>query len=781
MKKTILAIAAFIAASAFSPIAEAAKLDPGSRARLRASGIGMAVKESGGVKKMIRKVASQEQRFGAFITLHDGYTAADLEEAGVLARSRRGKILLAELTKEQIALLEENPAVAEIRIEREVKSKMNLVRHLMGIDKIHAGEGLKQPYTGKGVIAGIIDGGFDPNHVNFKDAEGKTRIKQFTYFRPTEKGEYVTQNMPAERIGEIDTESDESFHGTHTLGIMAGGFKGKSKVAFMKEDAGAPGGYSGEVKEVENPYYGVAYDSDILVASGAGTDYLMALGFEEILNYAYDYAHAENRRIPVVVNLSLGTNIGPHDGSSILCRYMDEVSADPQVPLVICAAAGNEGDMNIALHKTLTAEDTELKTAFKSLDIAGTQYKNAMANPVYIYSDSADPFELQAVVISKTRNRIVLRIPLDTSNLQGSELYYVTEEGYKESDADLVDQTLARYFNGYLGVAGMLDASESGRYMAVVDVMLWDKAANQDKYVVGLVATGKAGQRLDIYTSGDFFELGSHGLDNMGFVGGGNDGTISDIATGKNIISVGSYNQRGKFASMDEGIYSLEGVDFDNNEVSPFSSWGTLVDGRKLPMVCAPGATVISSSNEYFLDKYNTIYGPGAIQATYEADGRKYSWHQCVGTSMSTPAVAGSICLWLEANPYLSYKDVQEIIAETAIVDDDVKKGNPIQWGAGKFDAYAGLKEALRRASGVEEIATAPETSFLLRELGGGRYEVFCAGVSGFEANLYSVAGANVLRERADGEELTISTEGLAPGVYVLSVNGLGSRKILVK
>lgn len=64
---------------------------------------------------------------------------------------------------------------------------------------------------------------------------------------------------------------------------------------------------------------------------------------------------------------------------------------------------------------------------------------------------------------------------------------------------------------------------------------------------------------------------------------------------------------------------------------------------------------------------------------------------------MATPVVAGAIALWLEANPSLTYKDVVRIIKETAVKDDFVKNtGDPVQWGAGKFDAYAGLKQVLK-------------------------------------------------------------------------------------
>ena len=53
---------------------------------------------------------------------------------------------------------------------------MDIVRQVTGIDKIHKGVDLPQAYTGKGVVTGIVDGGIDPNHINFLKPDGTTRF-----------------------------------------------------------------------------------------------------------------------------------------------------------------------------------------------------------------------------------------------------------------------------------------------------------------------------------------------------------------------------------------------------------------------------------------------------------------------------------------------------------------------------------------------------------------------------------------------------------------------------
>ena len=761
--------------------ADASKLDPGSRARLRAATAPVSLRQSvetpGAV--MLKKTSAEtgDPRVGAFITLAPGFSVSDLEAEGVDVVNARGGIVLARLSASEIAILEESEAVKSITVEKSVDTKMNLARELTGIDRIHAGDGLPQPYTGKGVLAGIVDGGFDPNHLNFMNPDGTTRIKSFTYFRPMQQGGYNTETYGSDYIHNIDTESSETFHGTHTLGIMAGGYRGDVTVGKATTDPTVPGGIRPGTEVIANPYYGVATGADIAIASGAGTDYLMALGMEEILNYAYDHARETGKRYPVVINLSLGTNIGPHDGTSTISRYMDAVTASDEVPAVICVSAGNEGDLPIALNKRLTAEDNSVKTCFKSLDVAPDTYPNAVVEQVYIYSDSETPFELQAVIINRSRGREALRIAIEGTP-EGVEKYYVSSSDYMSADTDFVSEQLAKNFTGYIGVAGMLDTTESGRYMGVVDMMLWNTPDNNDDYVVGLIATGTDGQRIDLYTTGNFFTLDDLGLSDRGYQSGTTDGTISDVATGHNVVVVGSYNTRDRWTSVDGYIYGY-GDMFSNHRVSDFSSYGTLLDGRELPTVCAPGATVISSTNEYYLEKYNL--GDDNRQAVAEANGRKYSWHQCVGTSMSAPLVSGTVATWLEANPYLTYQDVIEIIRSTALVDEDVRAGNPVQWGAGKFDAYSGLKAALDKAGISAPLSGASDgPSVMLRPVDGG-YEVFLAGASALDVCLTDIAGCCVAHVAATGNETIITTDGICKGIYILTVNGCHSRKIVVR
>lgn len=740
------------------------KLDLGGQAFLRAQKIERKT-------NMRLSKRTQADTLSGFITLNPGYCAEDIAAIdGVEVNGGRTSILLVSFTSDAIDALEASPAVKAIQLERPVSGKLNYARKLSNIDQIHSGQGLPQAYTGRGVIAALVDGGFDPNHVNFINADGSSRIENFTNFRTT-SGQVNTEVYDASYMPKITTDSPETFHGTHTMGIMAGSYRGKVTAGELYPDE--KGMTASRVVEIDNPYYGVAPEASIAAAAGASTDQYVGYGISQILNYAYWKSGEEGRTVPVCLNMSLGSNVGPHDGSATLSKYIDAEVAYAEegnaVRFIPVLSAGNEGDLPIALHKTLKEDDTDMKTCLLSTDLFGqdSKYPNALYGQIYVYSDSEEGFDIQAVVINKSRKRVALQNALSYSP-EGAAKYIASSSDFVADEDTKVSPQLAANFEGYLGVMAQLDQQESGRYKAIIDIYLYNTTANKDSYCIGFIVSGKPGQRIDAYCTGEWFTFNSHGLDAEGYLNGMTDGTISDIACGRSIISVGSYNVRNYWANTDGTIAGYDYDMFSNNHVSDFSSYGTLTDGRKLPLVCAPGATVISSSNQYYLDAYGD-----AVQAKCSDSKRQYSWHQCVGTSMSAPVVTGSVALWMQADPTLKVADVREIIRQTAKVDSDVTCGNPTQWGAGKFDAYAGLKEVLRRQASMADIQVDEK---LMVKTEGQNVEVTLAGASRLSVEVYTPSGRRVATATAQGPTAQLTLPG---GLYILRANGISQKLAL--
>lgn len=761
-KRTTCSILAALAATLW--VSAGTQLDLQSRATLRMLRT-IEQTSNDSVKYRIKSVAHKTtQHIGAFIKLDNPSSASLLEAEGVSVLAVRGNIALVMLPVDNVERIAQLDCVKQMQLQRDVKPALKSARALSGIDKIHSGTDLDQAYTGKGVVTGIVDAGFDLNHVNFKDPEGNTRIKYFNQIYKTKSnslGYQIDEYGTPELIAKFKTDNNETFHGTHTLGIMAGGYRGTATVAERVNS------FRNQIVEIDNPYYGVAYESDIVASGVELSDMFIAFGVESVLNYAF-----VNKQ-PAVVNLSLGGNIGPHDGKSMMGQYLEIASQEA----IICLSSGNEGDLPIALNKTFTAEDKTVKSFIKPLYTELSGYKNLRYGQVYAYSNDASEFTFKAVVYNKSRGTTTFEIPI--GNTEGMPIYYSTP-GY-ENDGDKSHTNFTRAFEGYIGVLSMHD-SDTGRYYAMIDYFVGDNQSTNaaGNYILGFVVEGNEGQRVDCFCDGAFTTL--YGYDQEGWSDGSTNGSISDMACAPNVIVVGSYNSYDAWASLDGNSYGYNNA-FPSGKLSGFTSYGTLIDGRNLPHICAPGATVISSTNKYYIDNPDNGITSAHLQAKVDESGRTSHWQQMIGTSMSTPVVTGSIALWLQADPSLTVADALDIIQKTAVVDNDVTSStaDPVQWGAGKFDAYAGLKEVIRRKdSGVNRV-NVDSDNMLVKSLGNKQYELFVGGAEEINATVFNLSGQPVATLNAASDAITIDASSFEPGCYVIRVNNRYTKTIVVK
>ena len=199
--------------------------------------------------------------------------------------------------------------------------------------------------TGQGTIIGIVDSGIDFRHGDFvDDVTGQSRILYLWDHAPTAGSSGAPPGTVGgmrfdygiecrqDRLGRNGTcpSRDRDGHGTHVAGIAAGDGSGTNR--------GAP----------RYDYVGVAPEADLIVVrtnlSGASV----------VDGVAYIFARAEQLGKPAVVNLSLGTQSGPHDGKQGLSVLMDELAGPGRI---IVAAAGNDGS-NFGLVGSLHGEAT---------------------------------------------------------------------------------------------------------------------------------------------------------------------------------------------------------------------------------------------------------------------------------------------------------------------------------------------------------------------------------------------------------------------------------------
>ncbi|MGN0234954.1 MAG: S8 family peptidase [Paludibacteraceae bacterium] len=777
MKKSLLSALALCMGLAFSAQSQAgnggAQLDLQSRAALREmkSPSGFPLQEAS--KKSPSRVSGEQEEcrmVGAMVRVKEGTTREQLEAEGLQVQSLRGNIALVSMPLDEVeTIAAQSRVIRQIQLPRAMKPMNDRMRVLTGVDAIHAGTGLPKAYTGKGVVTGIVDAGIDPNHLMFKNADGSPRIQYLAHITGT-TGTSSGVSMKGYNITNMDeftTDDATTFHGTHTLGTMAGSYTGASTVAELS-------GSTVAINQGANPFYGIATESDIIIGCGTLQDYYIALGMEVVLEYAYQM------KMPKVINLSLGGTTGPHDGTSMISAYM--AAAEKQDKVIICVAAGNDGDQPLVVSKTLSEDNTTVRSFIQPMyesypvyneDGTTYAYTNLRYGQVYVYSNDATPFIIKAVVYNKDRGTVTFEAPFSPDS--DTEAIYYASPDYA-SDGDLTHTNFTNAFNGYVGVGGMVD-EYSGRYYAIVDYFVEDNTAkNNGKYILGFVVEGQAGQHLDCYCDGSFTTLSDFGQE--GWMTGSSDGTISDMACGDGILVVGSYNSRTDFASLSGNSYTY-GDEMPEGKVSSFTSYGTTITGKKLPEVCAPGATIISSLSKPYADYTGISAYPDNLQASAKSGADTYYWMQCVGTSMASPVVAGSMALWLEADSTLTLADVKDIISKTSLRDADVN--DDPRWGYGKFDALVGLKEVLRR-KGMGIGATVSDNSRLLLTSDDlRRFNLFLGGARNMDVAIYDIAGREVARFSVQGDEADIDASGWAAGTYMVRVNGMYSGKMVVK
>ena len=175
--------------------------------------------------------------------------------------------------------------------------------------------------TGKGTLVGVIDSGIDYTHPAFRNDDGSTRI-EYIYDLSAEGRVYTKEEinnaLKAQNPYEVVPERDDNGHGTHVTGIAAAGGR------------------------INRDNYGVAYEASIImvkVTRFGSANFALSTQIMRGIKFLID-KEAELKQ-PLSINISLSTNDGAHNGSSLLEQYIQTITELERVAIVV--AAGNEG------------------------------------------------------------------------------------------------------------------------------------------------------------------------------------------------------------------------------------------------------------------------------------------------------------------------------------------------------------------------------------------------------------------------------------------------------
>ncbi len=603
-----------------------------------------------------------------------------LQSEGVEILRRRGDILLCLFPNAST-----RSGSASVRPQRPITPTLDKAKEYFDAISIQNGKAFGVPYTGKGVVVGLCDIGIDPLHPTFLDSEGKSRIKRVV--------QYIEQEgIRIQLDGDDDyrrwkTDNPDMYHATHVCGILAGGGAG-------------------------TPYSGVATDAEIVATVSTLTEVGLLAGVEDIIDYAKESGR------PAVINISVGSYTGPHDGSSLASQYLDMCAEDA----IIVLSSGNEGSHNNTLISDFTSDRSAV--SFRLGNKAWDQFK--MNGVTDIWSGSAKPLSVSLGLYDTNERRVVSW--LEPFMLTGGE---TLSYSWSDEDSDSFP------FAGELIAEGYVD-TENGRHCTSLGYEFTSAERACDgpwaRYVLAVEVSGDPGDDVEVYADGVYTRLSANAASPVPSPAR----SISDLACGFNVISVGMYGNRDSVPHSHPEIFHddevfLESTGYESGATVIHSSYGTLRDGRVTPLTVGPGATLMSAGSRPF-HEYYPFHPHLRLGGT--------TWFDEGGTSMSAPYVAGYIATWLEAVPTLTSADVRRILAESNRID--IPDPDDPHNATGYFDPVRGLQLALE-TGGVESVEgsgdhISPDEYVEVYDIAGvKKYAGIASGLSGIGKGLYVV------------------------------------------
>ena len=235
------------------------------------------------------------------------------------------------LPHEQLRALYGFPQVEYIELPKRLSLVLSEALRQSCVPPVHDPRG-SFALTGAGALVAVIDSGIDYRHPDFRHADGTTRI--LAYWDQTSPAgapppgfrggtEFTEADINAALAGELPPgeapQDDFIGHGTAVAGAAVGNGR-------------ASGG-----REM-----GVAPEAGILVVRlGQRGRASFARTTEFMRGLAYCVRKAQEWNMPLAVNISYGTNNGPHDGGSLFVSFVDAMALTWKTSIV--AATGNEG------------------------------------------------------------------------------------------------------------------------------------------------------------------------------------------------------------------------------------------------------------------------------------------------------------------------------------------------------------------------------------------------------------------------------------------------------
>lgn len=661
-------------------------------------------------------VGAADRQLSAYVTIDPARTS--WQQLGVTPIAENAGTATVRLTLDALQRLAKQQGVEYIQITSGATQMLNLARQEAGTDQIHKGTDLPKAYTGEGVVVGVVDAGFDYMHAAFRrPADGALRIKRVWEqgattldgaSAPAKYGYGIELNTP-ELIEKAQGDSDSNSHGTHVAAIAAG------------SDAYKDGAYVGN-----------APDADIVLVAldlNASTN----ADISNAVQYIFDYADEVGK--PCVVNLSLGNQDGPHDGTSTFDTMTDAMQGPGRL---IVGAAGNHRTDAFHIDHTFAAADAAPLRTFVKYKVAPSN--SVSGGTIEIWGEKGVDFTVDIAAYS-TFNKKDAR----------STTVYPAE--------GVTDVDFGKYATGTWKVASEVSPLNGKPHVVLTSAL----TSIRNNYAIALTVTPKTAGRVNIWSDNTYLALESRDIEGFSAPDAASS-TLCEIGgTGKRILTVGSYTTRNEYTTNGGQQATLQETVGD---LSSFSSYGPTVDGRMKPNITAPGCFIISAVS-------NNDASGNLMYAEYNENfGRYNQYGYMQGTSMASPFVAGIVATWLQAYPQLTPEQLHEIVQNTARKDSFTATAPDSNWGYGKINALDGLRQCIeKQETGCVSVAMPFDGTVRIAD---GNILLGFARDTQATLCITSMTGSTLfskpLGKRSAGETLSVAVPQLPKGVYLLSV-----------
>ncbi|WP_342548845.1 S8 family peptidase [Paenibacillus sp. FSL P2-0089] len=450
------------------------------------------------------------------------------------------RLVTARIDADQIEQIRNSPAVMSLKSSQLLKPQL-----FRTIEETKARADLLNQNTnshgGKGVVVGIVDYGCDFTHKNFIHSDGTSRIlsywdqtvpnssdTEFGYGKVFPQGELnraLKTDDPFAALHLSDPKHEnEPWHGTHVMDTAAGNGNGtnvpgtapQADIIFVQLNAD------------DVPWSG----PDAVKGDFGGSVHLL-----EALQYIYKLAGDR----PCVTNISLGTNGGPHDGTSLVEVGFDTLLTAANNRAIVLAASNSYTD---GIHASGTIRQNEVK------DLRWiVERSDRTSNEIELWYDAAD--ELSCQFITPDGDNLG-EVKLGTNHQAvGNRNEILIFISHRKQDPNNGDNVINIFMESSLPAGAWIlrlrgVKIRSGKYHAWIE-------------------------RDDIGQS--HFEKP---LDNTH--------TLGSICCGKKTVVVGSYSAKEA-----------------GTPLSFFSSAGPTRDGRQKPEISAPGGNATQNEREQFM------------------------------------------------------------------------------------------------------------------------------------------------------------------------------------